>query len=266
MKSLVVLSDVHVGSREAVSPLTFERTDGGTYSANDKQRALFAHWSAVVKAWKNPDILVLNGEPVDGQQPKDKGVGAWTTDWNDQINAAVQLVKMFGAKKIYVTRGSNYHVELGGVSIEEIFGERVGATRNPKGDGNFIFNELFLDVEDTKFHFAHHVSGSLSGWMYRSTPPAKEMMLAQLNQSHKWPFDVLVRSHNHYYWFVGSSSKLALLTPAWQLQTWFAMRKTSAGSIPDIGAVRFEVEGAQYNWAPMLMKPTETTKPPKMRA
>ena len=98
------------------------------------------------------------------------------------------------------------------------------------------------EVEGLTFNFAHHIAGSASGWMYRSTPPAKEMMLAQLNASHKWPFDVLVRSHNHYFWAIQSTNKMAVLTPCWQLQNWFAMRKSSAGTIPDIGAVRFLVE------------------------
>lgn len=262
MKSLVVLSDCHVGHRLAVAPLTFTDSNDATYKANKVQRALFEAWSQTVKAWKNPDILVVNGEPIDGQQPKDKGVEAWTTNYLDQIDASVQLVKMFNAKKVFVTRGSNYHVEQGGVSIEEIFGQRIGAE---KVDGKFVSNELFLDIEDTTFNFAHHIAGSLSGWMYRSTPPAKEMMLAQLNQSHKWPFDVLVRSHNHYYWYVGSASKLALLTPCWQLQNWYSLRKTSAGSIPDIGAVRFTVNGDAYDWDTKLYKPAEA-KPPKVRA
>ncbi len=262
MKTVLVLSDIHVGHRLAVCPLVFTDSNDATYTANKVQRALHRAWIETVKAWKNPDILVINGEPIDGQQPKDKGVEAWTTNYLDQIDASVGLVKMFGAKKTYVTRGSNYHVEQGGVSIEEIFGQRIGAE---KVDGRFVSNELFLDVEGVTFSFAHHISGSVSGWMYRSTPPAKEMMLAQLNQSHKWPFDVLVRSHNHYYWYVGSSSKLALLTPCWQLQTWFVQRKTSAGSIPDIGSVRFAVDGNAYDWDSKLYNLREA-KPPRVKA
>lgn len=262
MKTLVILSDIHTGHRLAISPLTFEDSEGGVYRANKVQKALFQAWSETAEAWKNPDILVVNGEPIDGQQPHDKGVEAWTTNYLDQIDASVELVKMFGAKKVYVTRGSNYHVEQGGVSIEEIFGQRIGAE---KVEGRFVSPELFLDVEGVTFNFAHHIAGSVSGWMYRSTPPAKEMMLAQLNESHKWPFDVLVRSHNHYYWYVGSASKLALLTPCWQLQTWFVLRKTSAGSIPDIGAIRFEVTGNEYDWDAKLYKLNEG-RPPKVKA
>ena len=261
MKIVVVLSDVHCGHKLAVCPLTFEDSNGGIYRANKVQRALFEAWSETAKLWNKPDILVVNGEPIDGQQPHDNGVEAWTTNYLDQIDASVQLVKMFGAKKTYVTRGSNYHVQQGGISIEEIFGQRVGAE---KVDGHFIAPELFLDVDGIVFNLAHHIPGSTSGWMYRSTPPAKEMMLMQLNASHKWPFDVLIRSHNHYYWYVGSASKLAMLTPCWQLQTWFNYRKSSAGTIPDIGAVRFVVDNGIYDWDAKLFK-LEESRPPKVK-
>ena len=261
-KTVLVLSDLHVGHRLGVCPPQFIDSDGGTYKANRVQKALFEAWYEVVKAWPKPDILVINGEPIDGQQPKDQGIEAWTTDYGDQMKASIQLVKMFGAKKIYLTRGSNYHVNLGGKSIEELYGERV---RAEEVDGRFVSPELFLEVDGVTFNFAHHIAGSLSGWMYRSTPPAKEMMLAQLNQSHKWPFDILIRSHNHYYWAIESASKLAMLTPAWQLQTWYGLRRTSAGSIPDIGAVRFKVGEGRYAYEKMLFKLNEA-KPPKVKA
>ena len=109
-KTLLVLSDIHVGSRQAVSPPVFEITDGSEYRANRVGKALFEAWSKTAKLWKNPDILVINGEPIDGQGVKSHGVEQWTTNYLDQIDASVALVKMFGAKKIFVTQGSNYHI------------------------------------------------------------------------------------------------------------------------------------------------------------
>lgn len=262
MKAVLVLSDMHCGHRLAIMPPSFETSDGIVVKANKPQRALYKFWLEVVKKWKNPDVLVVNGEPFDGQQPIDRGTEAWTTNYLDQVDASVQLIKEFGAKKIFTTRGSNYHVSIGGISIEEIFAERVGAE---KVDGKLVFPELFLDVENVKFNFAHHISSSVSGWQYRSTPSAKEAMLLKLNESHKWPYDILVRSHVHYYWYNGSTSHLAMTTPCWQLQTWFMYRKTAAGTIPDIGAVRFIVDNESYDWDEMIAK-NPTWKPTRVRA
>jgi hypothetical protein len=262
-KSVLVLSDIHVGSRVAVSVPKFIKNDGSTYEASKVQKALFQAWLEVATKWPKPDVLVINGEPVDGQQPKDKGVGAWTTDFLDQIDASLALVNMFQPKAVYLTQGSNYHVMVDGVSLEQIYAEKVHA--KAADNGQILNPELFLTVEDVKFNFAHHIPGSASGWMYRSTPPAKEMMLMQLNQSHKWPFDVMVRSHNHYFWGVMSSSKMAVLTPAWQLQTWFAYRKSSAGTVTDIGAVRFLVDGPEYKLEKLLYNLPEA-KPARAKA
>ena len=143
MKSIVVLSDIHTGHQLAVAPPEFERSDGSLFTASKVQRALYKAWSEVAESWGKPDILVVNGEPIDGQQPKDQGVGTWTTNWLDQIDAAVGLTKMFGADRIYLTRGSNYHVNVGSISVEEIFGERVWAQRV---DGVFAAPELFLEA------------------------------------------------------------------------------------------------------------------------
>lgn len=259
-KTVAVLSDIHTGHRLAVCPPQFIDSDGGIYKANRVQKALFEAWYNVVKAWPKPDILIVNGEPIDGQQPKDKGVEAWTTNYLDQIKASVQLVRMFGAKKIYVTRGSNYHVNVDGLSVEELFGEKVGAE---KVDGNFVSPELFLEVGGVNFSFAHHISGSVSGWIYRSTPAAKEMLLLHLNASHKHPFDILVRSHNHYFWVVQSTSKMAVLTPGWQLQTWYNYRRSASGTVPDIGAVRFLVDEGEYQLQKKIFR-MDAWRPPKV--
>jgi len=189
-------------------------------------------------------------------------VETWTTNYLEQIRCSVRLVQEFDAKKIYCTRGSNYHVQVGGVSLEEVFATDVGAE---EVSGVHVVPELFLDVDGTTFNFAHHIPASMSGWVYRSTPLAKEMMLAQLNRSDKWDFDVLVRSHVHYFWAVQSASKMAVLTPCWQLQTWYQYRKTASGSIPEIGAVRFLVDDGDYRLEKLLFK-LQAAKPALVKA
>lgn len=262
VKTVLVLSDIHVGNRIAVSPLTFKMMDGGIYHANKVQAALFKAWSDVVKDWKNPDILVINGEPIDGQGQKSRGVEQWTTNYIDQIDAAAQLVKMFGAKKIYMTRGSGYHIEQGGVSVEELFAKTVGAERI---NGGYVPDEFYLKVKDGEgdvtFNFAHAIGSSSSGWTYRSTAIAKEMMLGQLEKSRKHPFDILVRSHIHYFWTVQSASHLGVVTPVWELQTGFMKRQGTMGSVPDIGAVRFLINGNNYTLEKKLFKLDEARPP-----
>lgn len=262
MKSIVVVSDIHVGSRLAVCTPKAKMSDGSTYIANRAQLALYEAWNDVVSSWKYPDILVINGEPIDGQQGFNRGTEVWTTNYLDQINTSVNLLRTFYPKKIYMTRGSNYHVEINGVPIEQIVGEKLNAETV---DGQKVVPELFLNVGGVKFNFAHHIAGTTSGWVYRHTPSSKEAMLMALNAKDKHAVDVVVRSHNHVYSGVFGPTYLAITTPGWQLQTWLGFRKTAAGSIPHIGAIRFTVENEEVDWKAKIYRMPEW-KPSMVKA
>ena len=245
MKTVLILSDIHVGSKLAVAPPTFRTMDGATYEGNRVQKALFRMWQQAVDKWPKPDYLIVNGEPLDGQGVKNQGTEQWTTTYEDQIAAAVQLVKMFKAKNVYCTRGSNYHVQIGGTSIEEVFGEKVGAKAI---DGAHVVPHFFLKAEDVTFHFAHHLSSSTSTWQYRTTPIARELVVMLLNETKMYHADVVVRSHNHFYCYAGFRNQLGICTPCWQLQTWNSQRQTIGGTVTHIGAIRFTVENGGYDW------------------
>ena len=261
-KTIVVVSDVQVGHHLSIcsDKPKFSQAPPApptTYQPNRVQKALFKAWTEVAKEWNKPDILVLNGEPIEGQQHKNMGTEVWTTNLNDQMDDAKTLIDMFNAKRIYTTRGSDYHVSLRGVPLEEAFGERVGAT--PIG-GYFAPYEIYLEEEGVTFNFAHHVGYNQE--FYRSTALTREMALMKLNASHK-PADpdVIVRSHVHYYWYVGSTSHLTMTTPCWKLQDWFMQRKGPGGGVPDIGAVRFTVKDGEYSWEKKIYRLPEFKNP-----
>lgn len=265
MKTLVVVSDMQFGHLLAVAPDEFLATQLPPAKPiwskpNAVGTALLKGWKDVVKDWGEPDYLVINGEPIEGQQPRNKGVEVYTSNLLDQLDGAKTLIDMFKAKKIYSTRGTDYHVSLNGVPLEEAFGKMVNGQ---KVGGYYAPYELFLEIEGVVFNFAHHVGGS-QVWQYRGTPITREMLMAKVNESHKYKTAVTVRSHVHYYWFVGSTSHLGMITPAWQLQTWYAYRRTAAGMIPDIGAVRFTVDKGEFDWEEKIYKLPEF-RPPLIR-
>ena len=253
-KTIVVVSDVQDGHKlsicsDAPKLSQLPPAEPTIYRPNRIQKALFTAWKEVTTEWNKPDILVINGEPIEGQQYKNMGTEVWSTDLNDQLNDAQKLIEMFKAKKIYTTRGSDYHVSLKGVPLEEAFGKMIGAT--PVG-GYYAPYEFFLEEEGVTFDISHHVGYNME--FYRSTAITREMAFAKLNESHRWPAKVLIRSHVHYYWYVGSTSHLSMTTPCWKLQDWFMRRKTSAGGMPDIGAVRFTVEDGKFDWEAKIFK------------
>ena len=262
VKSIVVLSDIQVGHKLSIcsdSPSFPQESpaEPTIYTPNKVQKALFKAWQEVVDEWEKPDVLIINGEPIEGQQNKNMGVEVWTTDLNSQLEDAQRLVEMFKAKKIYTTRGSDYHVSLRGVPLEETFGKMIEAE---KVHGYYAPPNMFLKVEGVTFDIAHHI-GTTQTWQYRSTPITREMLMAKVNESHRWPASIVLRSHAHYYWYVGSTTHLGMITPCWKLQDWFMQRHTSAGGIPDIGAVRFTIDNGTFDWEAKVFKLAEFRPP-----
>ena len=262
-KRLVATGDWHVGHKLAVAPpnaeIPQEDADPTSLELNKVQKALYGAFSELAKDWHKPDYLVINGEPIEGQQPKNMGTEVWTTDISAQLDAAVTLAKMFDAKEVFVLRGSDYHTTLKGTNLDDEFGRRIEASRIR---GRYSAYELFLKIDEVTFHFSHHIQGTGS-MMYRGTAPTKEMMLMQLVQSRKYDADVIVRSHIHYYWETGASSHRAFVLPCFKLQDWFSYRRSAGASVPDIGAVQFTIEGEEYDWEPRIFK-LDSFKPPRI--
>jgi hypothetical protein len=242
-KTLVVVSDLHVGSISAVAPKGFTRHSGGVLGLNRVQSALAENWADMVSRWKNPDILVVCGDAIEGRARKDSGVPTWTTDFIDQLNGAQALLNQFGAKKTYIIVGTGYHVDAEGVAIEELLAQHIKSEKIPVDGTALADQELFIQVNSTIFHFAHHISVA-SGW-WRTTPIARELVFALLSEHHKLPkgkkVDVFLRGHCHFFCGVEFSRQHGYICPAWQIQTRYLYKKSAFGTLPSIGALRFRV-------------------------
>lgn len=236
--NLVVVSDTHCGSRSAICVPGMELSGGGSYEYTAAQKALYDAWVGLCKEWANPDILIVNGDAIEGQARKESGVPCWSTDLDDQLNCAEQLIKLWGAKKTYIIDGTGYHVDAGGKSLENHLAARVGAVKIGPGT-SLSHDELFLNVGGFTFHASHHIQVG-TGW-YRTTPVARELVFALLNESHKHKVDVVIRSHVHSYVGVEFTRQRGYTTACWQLQTRYMKKKSALGMVPDIGAMRFRI-------------------------
>jgi hypothetical protein len=236
--NLVVVSDIHAGSNSALCVPDMKLAGGGTYQYTDAQKALYDAWSGLCKEWAAPDILIVNGDAIEGQARKESGVPCWSTNLSDQLNCAKKLVKMWHAKKIYIIDGTGYHVDAAGTPLENMLAKNLEAEKIGPGT-SISHDELFLNVGGFTFHFSHHIQVG-TGW-YRTTPIARELVFALLNESHKYKVDVIVRSHVHSFCGVEFTRQKGFTTPCWQLQTRYMKKKSALGMVPDIGAIRFRI-------------------------
>ena len=270
---VVAIADLHVGSHWGLADPS---VTGAFTKGKQIQERLFEKWKKSTQGeWSNPDVLVLDGDIVDGQGQKDGGSLQWTTNIEDQINHCVDLVRMWNARKIYVIWGSKYHVGIGrdtGMCAEELLAQKLGGEEYPNQE--HLPEEYrqrsgihwFLTFEGTTVHFSHHV-GFSRVFHYMSTPVAREMMNARLNDPMRHKLEqlyqnkdisfrdlssemenlstyktrIIVRGHAHYFWMNDSGGSIGIVLPSWQGTTPFMLERNPLG-FSHIGFVGFDFQ------------------------
>lgn len=235
--------------------------NGASYNPNPLQKKLYESWLWVKdQLSKNPDILVLNGEPTDGSNPKQLGQESWSTVLQEQIDDAASLLKMYKPQHFLMTRGSDYHSKAGTYSVEEDLARQLGCkpyqglfkssdnvadydqNRNKTNRTDYYLN---FSVNGKVFSVTHHI-GFNRWFAYRTTALAREMADMEFLRGRYWkPEDmpsVIVRSHVHYFVYVRFATQHGFTTPAWKLPDSHLFRGGLGGTAPSIGAVEVIVE------------------------
>ena len=243
-KSILVVSDMHVGASTAVCTKKPKIVDQGTvHQPNKLQIELLSMWRECIgELNQDPELLVVNGEPCDGGNPKSNGQQTWSTNIEDQLNDARKLLEMIPYKQIMFTRGSGYHVTERATNFEEILADRMGATRYNAygGSGNTDYYAL-VKMNGVNFNFTHHV-GFSKHIASRPGAIAREMAGMKLDAGKMGNTDVVIRSHVHYYVHVEFPGYHGFTTPTWKYPDGHLFRGGTAGTTPDIGMVEVIVE------------------------
>ncbi len=244
-KTILNLADVHDGATTSVcSPEPYINDLNTTFKPNKLQKALYDIWESIPDSLskKKTDLIVINGEPVDGANKKGLGQQSWTTNLWDQSEDFMKLMKVHRYDNILFTRGSGYHVQIDGTNIEEIIAKQMNALKYKAYGGEGATDYYaFVEAYGKMFNFTHHVG--FNKWAaYRTTALAREMagMVFENNKLHK--SDVIVRSHVHYFVHVEFVNTHGCTTPAWKFPDGHLFRGGVAGTTPDIGAVEFIIE------------------------
>ena len=246
-KTTVFINDTHCGSNYSLKSPKAE-VQGQLSGMTKEQEAIYDHWTAVAKKWKNPDCMIFNGDLIDGAGKADKGASVWTPDLDEQAQDFKRLIAQWGKpKQLYAISGTPYHIKSDSVNVEEIIARDLGAIKE-HGRHTTQFKLINLAPDKTLnseyeriVHVTHHM-GSTSSWQYRGSAPSRAMAMLMLNESHflerNRKIFGIIRAHVHHYWQEKSSSRLMQVLPCWQLPTNF-MLKVMPESPPDIGCVRF---------------------------
>lgn len=198
------------------------------------------------------DILLVNGDIIDGQGQKSGGTELITVDQLDQIEMAIDCIQAANAKKIVMTYGTQFHTGVD-VDFEKAAASRLSRCEKIGGEDTYEINGWMVNAR-------HHV-GRSSIPHGRFTPLAREqlgnMMWAAREE---YPSaDVIIRSHVHYFIFCGGADPqpwLAVTVPALQGYGGKYGTRRMTGTV-DIGMVVFDfpMKGeANYTWTPILKR------------
>ena len=251
---------MHCGSRFAVcSPNP--KMNGGSYNPNPLQKQLYEYWLWVKDSLtKQPDILVLNGEPTDGSNPKQLGDQSWTTVLQEQIDDAKELLSIYKPQHFLMTRGSDYHSKAGTYSVEEDLARQLGCmpyqglfkskdtvpdydkNRNLTNRTDYYLN---FSIHGKVFSVTHHI-GFNRWFAYRTTAIAREMADMEFLSGRYYNAEdkpsIIVRSHVHYFVYVRFATQHGFTTPAWKLPDSHLFRGGIGGTAPSLGAIEVIVE------------------------
>lgn len=231
MKSIVIISDLHCGNTYGLTP--------PEHQTEHKNKMKIEAWDAyaqMAQNWRSPDILLVNGDCIDGNQPKMGGAELITCDRNTQVDIAVKCILKWDAKKILMTYGTAYHTGNQAEDFEYSIADKCEAK---------IEGRLFFNVEGLTFDARHKVgsSGIPHG---RATPLLKEMMWNLMKEAEETgpKIDVIVRSHVHYHLWIESGNRIMFTTPALQLSRGRYGSRECSG-ITHWGAIRLIVDKGQ---------------------
>ena len=222
-----VIADVQTGSAYAPWPPDFESSTFGKVLLNQGQTYLLDNWQRIAKEIPSLDLLFLNGDEIEGQQPKDEARYVIEPEPQSQARAFLRLIEPFHKRvkkggETYCTEGTAYHMGDCGTWSEYI-AEQIGAI--PMAGAHFCWDWLLLDVAGKHLDVAHRQSVTIA---YKTTTQERELNFSEM---HKIPADLVIRSHNHTYSWIElpreDRLQYYLSTPAWQLQTHYCRTSIS---------------------------------------
>jgi hypothetical protein len=197
-KRILVISDLHCGHRAGLTPPNWQDTnkDSGTRTKCPKLASLQSEaWTWYVKnvTRHGPyDMVVCNGDAIDGRGERSGGTELISADRYDQCTIAETCIKraMTKGTKLLMTYGTPYHTgdqeDWEGLIATDLNAIKIGAHE-------------WLEYGGLVFDFKHHIGGSATPYT-RGNSVSKDSLWNRLwaEAGLQPKSDILVRSHVHH--------------------------------------------------------------------
>jgi len=211
-KRIIIISDTHCGHIHGLTPLVY-RTQYNEH-AFKFQTESWTWFQNVVNIWKPFDMLIANGDLIDGRGEKSGGTELITGDRMRQSQIAADIINEINANTVLIIRGTDYHTGQA-EQFEDHIADLTGAQD--------INDRMRFSVNGNLFDVRHHVGNSSVPWS-DLTSPMKELILYNLDR--REDVNLMIRSHIHKF-TMGSTAinQMVITTPGLQGNSSYGVKK-----------------------------------------
>ena len=247
-KRVLVISDFHSGHVLGLTHPGYDFTTGHkTMTAHYQVRRTIWDWYKDKVQRLKPDIVIFNGDAIEGKGEKSGGTELLTLDRDEQCEMAIAGLQAIPRRpKLFMSYGTGYHTgnmeDWEDIIAREMKAEKIGS-------------EDTIDVNGLLINYRHHIgrSGIPHG---RHTAIAKEKLWNLLwAERGEYPkADVIIRSHVHYYDGAFGADWVGFTTPALQgYGSKYGARRVT-GTV-DVGLVYLDVWAKDnFTWKAKILK------------
>jgi hypothetical protein len=228
VRTIGIVADLHCGSRWGLTPEKY-----WSCYTSDAGKWLWQEYLAMVAGWPKLDLLILNGDMIDGKQRRAEGSGMITVTLEEQTDIAIDaLAPMIDkAAKTIRVEGTSYHESFDGPL------GKLDATFNIAKPTD-VMRRIVRDIDlgdGAVLNVKHQPEGE--GTLYRGTALDREVLWACITETLKRipRATHLIRSHLHSDAHLRGFGKEINFTPGLCLQQPYALHKRRYRWVPDLG-------------------------------
>jgi hypothetical protein len=248
LKTILVISDLHINSTVALCKPSVELDDGQEVKISKGQRWLWNNWQDLLSRadQARPDILIVNGDAVEGDT-KNRSYQIITRNKATALGIAADILdplcKIVGST--YFIRGTGAHSGKS-ANIEEELAKDMNGVRS-KETGAYSHWALNLDVEGVRINIAHHTTMSGIPWgRKKAAMTLSERILFDSAQNEELHPHLAIRGHVHRWADSYDAYPVrSLILPCWSLATEYVHR-ISPDALAECGAAIIRVSAGKY--------------------
>ena len=237
---VLVMCDTHIGSDVALAPEELILESNNRIMANEIQLAILQEFYNMIDDVGRVDLLILNGDLVEGTNYYGEGAGCITTSMNQQAKTAIELLSEIKFRKVVGCRGTAYHGKKN-PNLDHLVIE---------GLGGVCMDEVSMKIGETRIYANHRTPVRMARFETRPQSVAQDMLLAELNEMDFGHFDIICKAHVHYFVALDMGKSIGFVCPCWKGRDEFAKGAANPFAFnPSIGYIMFDIENdGSFSW------------------